>query len=356
METVSVNLGGRSYRILINANWIDDLGARLCDVISADRLLVITTPALTRLYGRIVLDALRAAGYSAELFEIPEGEKRKTVATVETIWDHLIRNGYTRQSVLVALGGGVVGDIAGFAAATYMRGVGFVQTPTSLLAMIDSSIGGKTGVNHPQAKNVIGAFWQPKIVFVDTAFLRSLAPSELRTGFAEAVKHGVIRDSAYFQFLEQNLDAILGLDDAALIHTVRVSCEIKAGVVARDEREAGLRAILNFGHTLGHAAESLSRYEIPHGQAVSIGMVGEARIAEKMGLVTSDAVARLSALLERAGLPTRFPDFPAAAVLERLKSDKKVKDGRVRFVLPTRIGEVVIRDDVPSELVASVVS
>ena len=357
MEKVTVNLGDKSYGIFIDSDWIASLGGRVREVIDANRILIVSNPTVAGHYGAAALESLRGAGYKAELIEIPEGEENKSVATVERIWDYLIRNGYSRQSALVALGGGVVGDITGFAAASYMRGIEFVQVPTTLLAMVDSSVGGKTGVNHPLAKNIIGAFWQPRLVFVDVACLRTLPVEELRSGFAEVIKHGVIRDAEYFAFLEQNLDKIFGLEREALIHTVEVSCAIKADVVSQDERENGLRAILNFGHTLGHTIEALRHYEgSRHGEAVSIGMVGAAGIAERMGLAASDVTARLRKLIERTGLPVAFPDFPVGQILNRLKSDKKVKNDRIRFVLPTRIGDVVVRDDVPTEIIAGVIS
>ena len=357
MDEVVVGLGERRYPIRIGSNCAAQLGDGVRDALPrCDRLLVVSDPEIARLHASPVLDSLRGAGFLVELLEIPEGEVYKTVATTERIWDHLITRGYTRQSAAVALGGGVVGDVTGFAAAAYMRGIEFVQVPTTLLAMVDSSVGGKTGVNHPRAKNVIGAFWQPRLVFMDMAFLETLPPEEFRSGFAEVIKHGVIRDADYFAFLEERLDAIFALDHEALAHTVKVSCEIKSAVVAADEREGGLRAILNFGHTLGHALEALGGYGgLRHGEAVAVGMVGAARIAERMGLTSEETGARLRKLVARSGLPSRFPDLGVDSVLDRLKSDKKVRDGRVRFVLPTRIGDVVIRDDVPRGIIADTI-
>jgi len=358
METITVGLGERQYPIQIGSERVADLGAAAREALPrCDRLLVVSNADIAALHAQPVLESLRAGGFEPALLELPEGEAKKTVATVERVWDHLITKGYTRQSALVALGGGVVGDITGFAAASYMRGIDCIQVPTSLLAMVDSSVGGKTGVNHPRAKNTIGAFWQPRLVFIDTAFLHTLPPEELRAGFAEVIKHGCIRNTAYFEFLETHLDAIFALDDAALARVVAGSCEIKADVVARDERESGLRTILNYGHTLGHAVETLAGYgQVRHGEAVAIGMVAAAGIAVEMGLCDPGVLNRTRSLIERSGLPTRFPsDLTTGAVLGKLKSDKKVQDGRVRFVLPTSLGEVTIRDDVPRETIAATI-
>lgn len=357
MQEIQVGLEERTYPIHIDHGCkarIGELARRALP--RCDRLLVVTDSRVGPIHGRALRDALSATdGPRAEILEIPEGETHKRVETVGGVWNYLIAQGYTRQSALVALGGGVVGDIAGFAAATYMRGIPFIQAPTSLLAMVDSSVGGKTGVNHPRAKNIIGAFWQPRLVFIDTACLSTLAPEEFRSGYAEVLKHGVIRDAEYFSFLEDRHDDIFALRPEALEHTVAVSCRIKAAVVAHDEREAGLRAILNCGHTLGHAVEALSNYTVRHGEAVAIGLAAAGRIAVRMGLLDAADAARIETQLARAGLPVRFPALPTQEILARTRSDKKVRDGRVRYILPVAIGDVVIRDDVGDETVARVV-
>jgi 3-dehydroquinate synthase len=357
MQDVIVGLAERQYPIAIGGDCLEALGPRVLEALpKCDRLLVITNPELGRLHANKVTRSLQKAGLAAEVMGIPEGEQHKSLRTVEEIWDHLIQHGYTRQSALLALGGGVVGDITGFAAACYMRGIPFVQVPTTLLAMVDSSVGGKTGVNHPRAKNTIGAFWQPKLVFIDIGFVRTLPTEEFRSGFAEVIKHGVIRDASYFEYLETHLDLIFAQNDRTMIRLVEGSCRIKAEVVAQDERESGLRAILNFGHTLGHAVEVLSDYgNLRHGYAVSIGMMAAAGIAERLEMVGADFTSRLKALLEFSGLPVRFPPLDEEAVMDRLRTDKKVRDGRVRFVLPVRMGEVVIRDDVPPEVILEVI-
>ncbi|MBN1866175.1 3-dehydroquinate synthase [Candidatus Sumerlaeota bacterium] len=357
MEEIVVGLGERKYPIRIGCECARELGGQVRAALPrCDRLMVVTNPDIARLYAEPVLESLRATGLAVDLFEIPEGESSKCIAVLETIWDRLIRSGFTRQSALVALGGGVVGDVAGFAAATYMRGIDVVQVPTTLLAMVDSSVGGKTAVNHPLAKNIVGAFWQPRLVFMDIAFLRTLPVEEFRSGFAEVIKHGVIRDAEYFRFLEEDLDRIFALDGDTLGRVVRVSCEIKASVVEEDERESGLRAILNCGHTLGHAIEALGGYGegSRHGEAVAVGMLAEARVAERLGLIDAESVARIQHLLERSGLPVRCPAFPVAEIVDRLKSDKKVRDGRVTFVLPSGIGWVATRNDVPRDLIAEI--
>ncbi|HPS03087.1 MAG TPA: 3-dehydroquinate synthase [Candidatus Sumerlaeota bacterium] len=358
MEEILVGLGDRQYPIRIGCDCVAALGAQAREALPrCDRIAVVSNPEIARLHGAAVLESLCQAGFNAELIEIPEGEAQKTVETVHRIWDHLIEHGYTRQSALVALGGGVVGDMTGFAAATYMRGIEFIQVPTTLLAMVDSSVGGKTGVNLTRAKNSVGAFWQPKLVFMDLVFLRTLPVEEFRSGFAEVIKHGVIRDADYFEFLEKNRERIFALDGEALVRVVAGSCRVKADVVAHDEREAGLRAILNFGHTVGHALEALSGYgQVRHGEAVAIGMVAAARIARAMGVCTDEALTgRLERLIETSGLPACIQGLELQAVLDRMKSDKKVLDGHLRFVLPVKMGEVVIRNDVPREILSRVI-
>lgn len=356
MREVIVGLGSRQYPITIGCNVTQMLGERARAALpDCKRLAIVSHPGIYTLHGDSVRNALVEAGFTVDVVEIPEGENHKTVASTEKIWDFLIRGGHTRQSALLALGGGVVGDICGFAAATFMRGVPFIQAPTTLLAMVDSSVGGKTGVNHPLAKNMIGAFWQPRLVFMDLAFLQTLPVEEFRSGFAEVIKHGIIRDASYFAFLESHHKAIFALEPEPLAEVVAGSCEIKADVVARDEREGGLRAILNYGHTVGHAIEALAEYgNVRHGEAVAEGMVAAARIGEQLNMISADLTERVIALLKQSGLPVTLPDLAVGDILDRLQSDKKVRDGKVRFVLPTQMGEVTIRDDVPREIIRQV--
>ena len=358
MDEVRVELGERSYDIVIGTGALGELGRRMAALGAGGRALLVTNPEINRLYGEKVRAALSGAGLRAEAFEFPEGEEQKRLATIMRAYDHLIEGNYSRSTVIVALGGGVVGDMAGFVAATYMRGVHFVQIPTTLLAMVDSSVGGKTGVNHPLAKNMIGAFYQPRLVVADLDTLRSLPPKEFRAGYAEVVKTAVIWDAAMFEFLEANREAIFALAPEPLAYVVRRSCEIKAEVVSRDEREADLRAILNFGHTFGHALEALTEYgEFVHGEAVSVGMVAAARTAERLGMLDAASRERIESHLAAAGLPTRFPASIAIdAFLARFSKDKKAIEGAIRFVLPDRIGHVVVRGDVPLDLIRGVIN
>ena len=349
--TVTVDLGEkRSYPIQIGKGWIDGLGECLSPFFPARRCVLVTNPSLGRSWSDRIKAALTESGYDVQRCEIPEGEKNKTLNTVSMIYDYLVQGRHTRQSGLIALGGGVTGDIGGFAAATFMRGIPYIQLPTSLLAMVDSSVGGKTGVNHPQGKNLIGAFWQPTFVGIELECLGTLPAEELRAGMAEVIKYGVIADSAFFEYLEQNIEAALALDAGVLTHVVRRSCELKAEVVAQDEREGGVRAILNFGHTFGHAAEALSHYrKIRHGEGVAMGMMAATRLAEARGYVGAELTARLEGLLGRAGLPTKMLAYKPEAYWESMQSDKKVKDGRVRFVLPRALGQVSIENDITRE-------
>jgi len=346
-ETLTVELGPRSYPILIGRQWFGQLGPALRERTSHQRALIVSDNRVGGLYGEKVLGALAEAGFLAESLTVPEGEMFKTLDTCMSIYGYLLGNNYSRETILVALGGGVVGDIAGFVAATYMRGVPYVQVPTSLLAMVDSSVGGKTGVNHPLGKNIIGAFHQPLLVFVDLGCLATLDAVEFRAGFAEVVKYGMIRDAEFFTFCEKTREAIFTLDPAVLHHIVKTSCSIKAEVVSADEKEAGLRAILNFGHTIGHAIESLTNYtHYKHGEAVAIGMVAAGRLAVRMGRFEASPQERLERLLEQAGLPVRIPArLETEDIIERMRKDKKVRHGQVRLVLPEAIGRVTIESE-----------
>ncbi|HBF35236.1 TPA: 3-dehydroquinate synthase, partial [Candidatus Sumerlaeota bacterium] len=320
MKEITVGLGDRSYPILINETLTAEMANRIHQALpGCDRLVLITNATVGGHYAASTIALLESAGLRVDTVEIPDGETAKNTRVVDTIWDFLIDHACTRQSALAALGGGVVGDITGFAAACYMRGIDFVQIPTTLLSMVDSSVGGKTGVNHPRAKNVIGAFWQPRLVCINTATLHTLPVEEFRSGFAEVIKHGVIRDSGYFGYLEDHLDAIFALDTRTLEQVVAGSCQIKSEVVSKDEREGGLRAILNFGHTVGHAVEALGDYgSIRHGEGVAVGMVAAAEISHRMNLCDARTVQRITALIERSQLPTQLPGhLTAEAVLER---------------------------------------
>ena len=346
--SLTVELGVRAYPIHIGAGLLRDaewLGAQL----PARKLAIVTNSTVAPRYAPL----LHAAREGRETHDIvlPDGESHKTLATVATIFDALLERRFARDDLIVALGGGVIGDMAGFAAACYQRGIGFVQVPTTLLAQVDSSVGGKTGVNHPLGKNMIGAFHQPLAVVADIDTLRSLPPRELRAGFAEVIKYGLICDAPFFAWLEANADALLALDAAAVTHAVHRSCATKAAIVARDEHEQGDRALLNLGHTFGHAIESVTGYSRwLHGEAVAAGMMMAATMSQRCGWLTAAQVARLEALLRRFGLPTRMTgELTAEAMREAMSLDKKVKEGRVRLVLLRDLGTAFVCADYPQD-------
>jgi 3-dehydroquinate synthase len=348
---LTVPLGDRSYPIHIGDGLLGD-AALLAAVLPARRVAVVTNDIVGPLY-LPRLQATWAAAGATPLLEIvlPDGERHKTLPTVSRILDTLVANRFARDDLVVALGGGVVGDMAGFAAACYQRGIGFVQMPTTLLAQVDSSVGGKTGVNHPGGKNLIGAFHQPKAVIADTATLATLPPRELRAGLAEVVKHALICDAAFFSWLEANADALLALDPVVLAHAVHRCCTIKAGVVSRDERETGERALLNLGHTFGHAIEQVTGFgPWLHGEAVGVGLAMAAGMSQRAGWLPAADAARLDALLARLGLRTeaRGAVTPQAA-RAAMQLDKKVQGGRVRLVLLKGIGQAFVTADWPTD-------
>jgi len=328
-----------SYDILIKAGLVRQLDTILEEYCPAAAYAVISDSHVGKLYGEELVQQLSAGGHRVELLTFPAGESNKTRETWASLSDRMLAAQFGRDSAVIALGGGVVSDVAGFVAATYLRGVPLVQVPTSLLAMIDSSIGGKTGVDVPAGKNLLGAFHQPRVVVADPDLLGSLASVQLAAGLAEAVKHGVIADADYFAFLEAEYAAIFAKHAPALERLVRHSVEIKAAVVAQDEREQGRRAILNFGHTVGHAIESTSKYEVLHGEAVSIGMVYEGRLAESLGIAAAGTARRISSVLERLHLPIERPDGSHVdELLAAMRADKKVRAGEIRLALPKTIG------------------
>ena len=328
-----------SYDIAIGPGLLAELPALLKRHAPAAAYAIISDSHVAKLYGDDAVKRVSGTGYRAELLTFPAGEWNKTRETWASLSDRMLAAHFGRDCAVIALGGGVVGDVAGFLAATYLRGVPHVQVPTSLLAMIDSSIGGKTGVDVPAGKNLLGAFHQPRLVVADLNLLTSLPPVQLSAGLAEAVKHGVIADADYFAFLEREYVAILGKHGAALERVVRGSVEIKAAVVAEDEREAGRRAILNFGHTIGHAIEAVAKYEALHGEAVAIGMAYEARLAESLGIAAKGTAERITRLLERLRLPLERPHAASVdQLIEAMRGDKKVRGGELRFALPTGIG------------------
>ncbi len=343
LKIINVGLGERSYPIWIGRGIFDALGDALQQVAFPKKVAIVTNETVGPIYGARIREVLARSGFSAEEITIPDGEEYKNLDTLNQVFDALIRRGYDRFCGIIALGGGVVGDLAGFAAATYLRGVPFAQVPTTLLSQVDSSVGGKTAVNHRLGKNLIGAFYQPCHVHIDVATLDTLPEREFAAGLAEVVKYGVIRDAAFFAWLENSRNELLAHSPAALVEAVAISCQTKANIVEVDEKEGGVRAILNFGHTLGHAAEVLAGYgTIRHGEAVAIGMVAAAAIARQQGLCTGEDLQRIEALLVSFGLPVRLPDFAANDYLAALTRDKKVKEGVLRLVLNRAIGDCLI--------------
>lgn len=336
---VEVALGERSYAIELGHDWLVTIGRRIAERLGAERVAIVSVAPVARRYAPLLARGLAGAGVQSGRMIVPEGDATKNLRELGRLWERFLDQGLDRRSAVVALGGGVVGDLAGFAAATFLRGIPFVQVPTTVLAMIDASIGGKTGINLARGKNLVGAFHQPRGVYVDTATLASLPRRERAAGVAELIKAAVIWDEALFAWLEEHLEAFLDLEPDALLHGLERACAIKAEVVARDEREGGLRRLLNFGHTLGHAIEKQARYRgILHGEAVAIGMIFAAERSEALGLAPSGTAARLAALVERAGLPTSPPDRPRRAYLEAIGVDKKREGSRLHFVALNAIG------------------
>lgn len=355
MQTVTVALGERSYTIHIGQGVLDDVGGVLAQLPVTKRALVVTQPAVVAAYGDRVLQSLRSQGFTAEAFEVLDAEEAKSLGWLERIYDRAIELRLDRRSPIVALGGGVVGDLAGFAAATYMRGVPFVQIPTTLLAQVDSSFGGKTAINHPRGKNLIGAFYQPRAVLIDVDTLQTLPERELRSGLAEVVKYGVIAKPDLFELLERCTPAGLLQDATLLTRVIHDCCQIKADVVAADEHETGVRAILNFGHTFGHAIEAAGGFSTyTHGEAVAIGMVWVTDLSQRMGLCDPGLLERVKGLLQSLGLPIALK-ARIAGLRDTLLLDKKAVAGRLRFILVDDLGRVSIRDDVPSQLVEQII-
>ena len=365
LRTIRVELSANPYSIVIGAGALQQLGeqVRAAGIKAGTKVLVVTNPVVEQQYGATALSSLKAAGFEASSLVIDAGEDQKTPATVVLIHDAAFERRLERGSLIVALGGGVVGDMAGFAAASWLRGIAVVQVPTTLLAMVDAAIGGKTGVNHPGGKNLIGAFHQPRLVLIDPATLGTLPEREFRAGMAGVIEYGVIGDLELFADLEAaaGRDATAGLANLsavgpALLQTLlERSAGAKARVVAADEREGGLRAILNYGHTLGHVVEALCGYGTwLHGEAVAIGMVVAGELSLELGLWGASEQRRQRAVIAAAGLPQQWPALDPGAVLQCLQGDKKVRDGKVRFVLPTGLGSVQIRDDVtPVQVLAA---
>ena len=356
MQTLNVDLGERSYPIHIGSGLLDrpDL---LLPHLAQKRVAVVTNTTVAPLYLERLTAALRAHGVAVTPIVLPDGEAYKNWETLNLIFDALLTDRAERKTTLIALGGGVIGDMTGFAAACYQRGVPFIQIPTTLLSQVDSSVGGKTGINHPLGKNMIGAFYQPKLVLADTDTLKTLPARELSAGLAEVIKYGLIRDADFLAWLGANMDKLRALDPAAIAHAVYRSCEIKAQVVGQDEREGGIRAILNLGHTFGHAIETGMGYgNWLHGEAVAAGMAMAAQTSQRMGWLSEADVARTRALIRAAGLPDVAPDLGVATWLDYMGHDKKVEGGKLRFVLLKKLGEAAITGDVPADVLSGVLT
>ncbi len=350
--TVQVALGERSYDIQIGQRLLATAGEWIAARVKVSHAVVITDTNVVQPHAARVVESLEQSGVRVNRAIVPAGESTKSVTTADELWRLLMEFGADRKSVVVAVGGGVIGDLAGFVAASFARGLPFIQIPTTLLADVDSSVGGKVGVNLPGAKNMVGAFWQPRGVLIDTEVLASLPEREYRSGLAEVVKYGVILDATFFEFLEQQVDAIRRRDPQVLRQVVARCCRLKADVVEKDEREeTGLRAVLNYGHTFCHAIEAVTGYgQFLHGEAVAMGMVCAARLAELLGRVDSEMTTRQARLLSDFGLPVSLPDLPHDELLAAMQRDKKVEHGRLRFVLPSRLGHVELVADIDAVL------
>lgn len=339
-----------SYDILIGSGIVNaKAGDEIINVFNSaglkNRAFVITSETVSGLYRSLLNGFLENAGIKPVVLSLPDGEGTKSLKYLSYIYDELIKNRFERGDFIIAFGGGVIGDLSGFAAATYLRGINFIQIPTTLLADVDSSVGGKTGIDHPGGKNLIGAFYQPRCVIIDVDFLDTLSERELKNGFAEVIKYGAVLDNEFFIYLENNYEKILSRHKDSLMHIIEKSCAIKADVVNKDEKEAGLRSVLNFGHSLGHAVETLYNYEtVKHGEAIAIGMVFASMLSEDLGLCTGETAGRVKTLIKNSGLPVKVPDFSPEEYINAMKLDKKVKGKLIKFVLIKDIGSFVFKE------------
>ncbi|MBF0134001.1 MAG: 3-dehydroquinate synthase [Magnetococcales bacterium] len=351
METLLLDLGSRSYPIDFGTGIIDGIGERMKQLGMRGQTAVVTNAVVAPLFLERVKNSLETTGFPVLPILLPDGEVHKNFATLQIIFDRLLENRMERSTILIALGGGIIGDITGFAAASFLRGVNFIQIPTTLLAQVDSSVGGKTGINHPLGKNLIGAFYQPKLVCCDLGTLTTLPKREFVAGMAEVIKYGLIRDIDFFHFLADNLEAIMALTPIPLQRVVQTCCAIKGEIVAADEHENDQRALLNFGHTFGHAIESLTGYDqLLHGEAVAMGMLMASDLSRRMGWLSDAEFETIENLLRQTGLPLTIPRFTTEAFLDAFSRDKKVRSGRPRFVLLKGVGHGVVTADIPEEL------
>lgn len=356
MLELTVGLAERSYPIFIGKDCFEHAAQFLQERPIGKRYCIIADDKVAELYGNQLLEQFLATGIKAEIITFPHGEQSKTLETVRMLASAMAQKGFDRKDALIALGGGVSGDIGGFVASSYMRGIPFIQVPTTLLAQVDSSVGGKTGVDIPEGKNLVGAFYQPKAVFIDPAVLQTLDKQEVLGGLAEVIKYGVIRDTRFLEFLRDNRESILNLEISVLSELIYTCCKIKAEVVAEDERESDVRRILNYGHTIGHAVEATSQFTLIHGLAVSIGMVAINKMAVELNLLTEQEADSVYALLLDYGLPTEIPvDYSREQIKKYLLTDKKTIGGTVFFVIPDGLGNTVIRGDIAEEIIDKVI-
>jgi 3-dehydroquinate synthase len=356
MKKVKVRLGSNSYHIHIGSGIVVQAGQQLREEGFSGSLVIITNPTVKRLYGDALKQNLTREGFKVVILPVPDGEEQKSLEAAGRLYHELTNCYAERITPILALGGGVIGDLAGFVAATYLRGVPLIQIPTTLLAQVDSSIGGKVAIDHGQLKNKIGTFYQPRLVISDIAILKTLDTKILSDGLAEVIKYAVIRDKGLLSYIERNLDRIKSLDDRVLEEIVFRSAKIKAEIVEKDEKDLGLRAILNYGHTVGHAIESVSDFKVEHGGAVALGMLAAAKISNMMGILGHNELLRLNSLIQRAGLPTTMPDLKVEELIQAIKHDKKVLRGKVRFILLKSLGSAFITDEVSLSLVNQILA
>jgi len=358
MRTLKVNLDKKtlsSYEIRIGEGILDRMILLIAKNHKAGHYVIVTDSNVDKIYGQTMLDALTQAGLKSSLIKIPAGESSKNIATVMDIAGKLLLAGAGRETLLIALGGGVVGDLTGFVASVFMRSVPYIQIPTTLVGQVDSAIGGKTAVDLPQGKNLLGTFYQPRAVFADLNFLGTLPDQEFNNGLAEIIKYGIIEDEKMFKFLEDNMDAVKSRDSDHLLKIIETCCRIKKSIVEIDEREQGLRRILNFGHTLGHALEALSDYALPHGEGVALGMIAAAKLSARMHYLSEDELTRVERVIAQAGLPTRISAaLDSKAVIARLKMDKKKKGDVIHFVLIKKLGMPFVNGSISDQLIGEV--
>ena len=354
MKRIKIRLGTNSYEVHVGSGLLEQMGRQLIENGVTGKLVIITNPIVKRLYGDALKENLAGEGFKVIILSVPDGEDQKSLETAGRLYNELTGCYAERTTPILALGGGVIGDLTGFVAATYLRGVPLIQVPTTLLAQVDSSIGGKVAVNHDQLKNIIGAFYQPRLVVTDISTLKTLPAKEFTNGLAEVIKSAVVWEEEFFTFLETNLEKIKSLDDRALEEAVFRSAKIKAEIVEKDEKELGLRSILNYGHTIGHAIETASDFKVGHGEAVAIGMLAAARISNKLGILDKNELVRLEGIIKKAGLPTEIPNLMVEKITQAIKHDKKILMGKIRFILPKSIGDVFITDEVSPSLIEQV--